>query len=379
MKRLRIVFHGRFPGEKAGSLFAGKSAEAFAALGIEVELIAPLRLDRVRQTPAEYWGMQDNFRVRYLPIIDLFSVPLLRQIAFFVSIATYLPAVFFYILFTRRAGDVIYSNEAFPLLPASFIAPAVYELHDFPERMFWVYRILLRRAALIVSTNNWKRDALIRRFDVPKDRIVVERNAVDIDALDAISKTAACTKLRLDPEARYVVYTGQFYPWKGTDTLAEAAKLVPDAQFVFVGGVDVDFARSKARWAQAKNIRFTGQVPHGEAALWQKAADVLVVPNTAKEEISAHYTSPMKLFEYMASGNPIVASDIPSIREVVDESLVYFARPDNAASLAQAIEKALSDPLAVERAQRASTLVREHTWGARAQRIRAAIEAHSSV
>lgn len=374
MKRMRIVFHGRFPGEKAGSLFVGKSAEAFAAAGLEVELIAPRRYDRIQATPAQYWGLQDNFRVRYLPIIDLFSVPFLRHIAFFVSIATYTPVVFFYLLFTRRAGDIVYSNEAFPLLPASFLAPVVYELHDFPQRLFWWYRMLFRRAALIVSTNQWKRDQLAEKFHVPAEHILVERNAVDAVGIDDASKSEARAKLGLDAAARYVVYTGQFYPWKGTDTLAEAAESVPDAQFVFVGGVDADFARSQARWQHVKNIRFTGQVPHSEAALWQKVADVLVVPNTAKEEISAHYTSPMKLFEYMASGNPIVASDIPSIREVVDDKIVYFAEPDNAESFAQAIGKALTDPQALEHAVRASTLAREHTWEKRAARIRAAIE-----
>lgn len=379
MKRLRIVFHGRFPGEKAGSLFAGKSAEAFAALGIEVELIAPRRYDRVPQTPAAFWGIRDNFRVRYLPIIDLFSIPFLRQIAFFVSIATYTPVVFCYVLFSRRRGDVVYSNEAFPLLPASLLAPVVYELHDFPQRLFWFYRVLFRRASLIVSTNQWKCDQLVEKFHVPVERILVERNAVDAAGSDQVSKVEARAKLGLDPAARYVVYTGQFYPWKGTDTLAEAAALVPDAQFVFVGGVDADFAASKERWERVKNIRFTGQVSYSEAALWQKAADILVIPNTAKEEISAHYTSPMKLFEYMASGNPIVASDIPSIREVVDETVVYFAQPDNAESFAQAIQEALSDPLAAERAQRANDLAGEHTWAKRAARIRAAIEARTGL
>jgi glycosyltransferase involved in cell wall biosynthesis len=104
--------------------------------------------------------------------------------------------------------------------------------------------------------------------------------------------------------------------------------------------------------------------------LYLRAADVLVVPNTAKEDISRLYTSPMKLFEYMASGTPIVASDLPSIREIVDDSIVSFFAPDDPASLAETIGRVLYNyPEAEAKARLARERVKPYSWKRRAEAI----------
>ena len=78
----------------------------------------------------------------------------------------------------------------------------------------------------------------------------------------------------------------------------------------------------------------------------------------------------MKLFEYMASGVPIVASDLPSLREVLDESSCYLCKPDNPESLAKTIKEALIDQnMAQNKAKNALAKVREYTWSKRAEMI----------
>ncbi|MSU73604.1 glycosyltransferase, partial [Candidatus Kaiserbacteria bacterium] len=113
-----------------------------------------------------------------------------------------------------------------------------------------------------------------------------------------------------------------------------------------------------------------GHVPHAMVPLWQSAADVLVLPNTGTQDISTKYTSPMKLFEYMASGRPIVASDLPSIREVLPEDSGFYCAADNPRELAAAIRKVIDGPDEARlRADRAVDLVRAYAWEARARRI----------
>jgi glycosyltransferase involved in cell wall biosynthesis len=104
--------------------------------------------------------------------------------------------------------------------------------------------------------------------------------------------------------------------------------------------------------------------------IFQKSADILVIPNSGKEDISRLYTSPMKLFEYMASGVPVVASDLPSIREILSENNSVLFIPDDANSLADAIKKILGNPaLADKISKQALSDVQKYTWNNRAKEI----------
>jgi glycosyltransferase involved in cell wall biosynthesis len=81
------------------------------------------------------------------------------------------------------------------------------------------------------------------------------------------------------------------------------------------------------------------------------------------------YTSPMKLFEYMASKTPILASLVPAIEELVDSSSAFFFEPDNEGDLKNKIELALEDETRESKSLSAYSKVLEFTWQKRARRI----------
>jgi glycosyltransferase involved in cell wall biosynthesis len=140
-------------------------------------------------------------------------------------------------------------------------------------------------------------------------------------------------------------------------------------EFYFVGGNPKSVLEYKAKFT-SPNLHFLGYRPHKEIPIWQKSADCLVIPNTAKEDISKYYTSPMKLFEYMASGVPIVASSIPSIMEIVSEKEVTFFEPDNKESLKDKIVRVLQDIEGMrELTTNARNKVQNYTWEKRAKKI----------
>lgn len=382
MERLFLLFHGRFPSEKAASLFAAKSAEAFAREGLDVTLLVPNRLRQPVDDPFAFYQIEANFRIVFLPTVDLFSVPLARRIAFEVSLLAFSLSAFAWLWRYAKKGDLVYSNETLPLYSASLLPlRAFFEAHELPRKKTWFYRQLFGRVRGIVTNNAWKQTELRRRFALPAGQILRELNAVDLAQFEMRQTLeAARAQLSLPREKKIALYTGHLYGWKGVDTLAAAAALLPTGvETYFVGGTEEDLRRFRTRYGKLSGVSIIGHRPHQEIPLWQAAADVLVVPNTAKEAISKYDTSPMKIFEYMASGKPIVASDLPSIREILNETNAQFVAPDDPRALADGILAVLVDPEAARtRARQASQDVRAHGWKERAQRILSFIRERSA-
>ena len=220
---------------------------------------------------------------------------------------------------------------------------------------------------MVVITQKLKE--LFVKNGISENKILVAPDAVDLEKFDIKETQEECRKrLNLPLDKKIVLYTGHLYQWKGTSTLIEAARHLPkEVEIYFVGGTKRDLANVKS---QMSSVKFIGQRPHSEISYWLKAADVLVLPNSGKEEISKSWTSPLKLFEYMASKRPIVASDLPSLREILNENNAVLVRPDDQESLAQGIKRVLEDKdLAEKISNRAFQNVQNHTLEKRAENI----------
>jgi glycosyltransferase involved in cell wall biosynthesis len=174
-----------------------------------------------------------------------------------------------------------------------------------------------------------------------------------------------------------VAYAGHLYAWKGVDVLLEALARVPDAHGLVVGGHEreTDLARLRALATRLRiddRVTFTGHLLPSAVAGRLARADVLALPNPASA-ISTHSTSPLKLFEYMAAGKAIIASDLPAIREVLtDEVNALLVTPGDAEALAAAIRRLANDAVLRRRlGERAQSAVAEYSWDRRAERLEA--------
>jgi glycosyltransferase involved in cell wall biosynthesis len=144
---------------------------------------------------------------------------------------------------------------------------------------------------------------------------------------------------------------------------------------LIVGGhsAEPDLARTKSvadRLGIAARVTFTGLVEPARVAELLMQADVLALPNPASA-ISTRYTSPLKLFEYMATGRPIVSSDLPSIREVLRDGVnALLVPPGDPVALAAAIERLFNDHILATRLGRAALdEVPNYSWDRRAERL----------
>ncbi len=361
--RITYLASIRLPTEKAHGLQIMKTCEALASIGNSVELIVPTRKNAIDADPFEYYGVLGNFRIITVRVPDLVRF---GPLGFLVS------AVWFsekaHLVRSFWTADIVYSRDALVLFQYLLLGrPFVFEVHARPS---FVSAIVARRARKLIVISAGLKHAY-ESIGVAPEKIIVAPDAVDEHLFDnAPQRIEARVALGLPEKGKIALYAGHLYERKGVETLAATAALLPEVLFVFVGGTSEDVARFKGKWGKQSNIRIVGHMPHAAIPRYLRAADVLVLPNSGKDVDSARYTSPMKLFEYMAAGLPIVASDLPSIREILSEHNAFLVTPDDARSLASAITGLLENPeKGAVLARQARTDVEQYTWNKRAEHI----------
>lgn len=243
----------------------------------------------------------------------------------------------------------------------------IMEVHDEPPERGWA---LLEAVDGVVAISDALRSRILRRLPGLESRVWVERSGFDPTVLHRdIDRADAQAKIGLEhADGPVVVYAGRVFRGKGVDVLIEAAEHLEGigARVLIVGNVQEPEYVARA----CRNVTFTGFVAPSDVPEYLAAADVLVMPSTGTLRY-AEYTSPLKLFEYLATGNPVVASDLPVLREVLrheENALLY--PPHDAAALADALKRLWSDrSLGRALADQAWRDVQQYSWRARATRI----------
>lgn len=363
MKSLIYLSIARLPTEKAHGIQIMKTCEGFAREGFAVRAFFPMRAQPLKRDPFDFYGVSPTFAIHRLPALDLIRP--FGAFGFRCLQLTFSFSVFIGFLFSASwRRSLVFGRDAFPLLAATCFSHRVFwELHDYTP---WMERFLRRwhtRFAGFVVTNTWKKEQLVTKLGIQPERIHVAPNGVDLHYFSEPFDRAAFRETRgWKSDEKIVMYVGKFYAWKGVQTLLAAAKLLPaGSRVVCVGGTQRE-AETLLGASIASNVSCVEHIPHQEVASYLRAADVLVLPNSAMTEESTYTTSPIKSFEYMASGIPIVSSDLPSIREILDDETAWFVKPDDAEALAHMIHMAGTSEASQEKAERAQMRAERYTW-----------------
>ncbi|MFH1423751.1 MAG: glycosyltransferase family 4 protein [Candidatus Nealsonbacteria bacterium] len=366
--KISYIQNARIPTERAHGIQIMKTCEALVGLGHSVELTIPRRFNLIKENPFDYYGIDRIFKIRKLPCLDL--IPLdkyLGHLGLWIESVSFL---FFILLDTPfRKADIVYTRDKF-LLPLSFfLKNFIYEAHTFPKN-YLIYSLFLKKLKGMVVITQKLKDLFIEK-GIPESRILVAADGVDLEKFGIKEAKEECRrKLNLPQDKKIVLYTGHLYKWKGAEVLLKAAPEIQSVLFVFVGGTKRDVADFKKHAEDLNNVLIVGHRPYAEMPYWLKSADVLVLPNSGKEEISKYWTSPMKMFEYMASRRPIVASGLPSVREILNETNAVLVEPDNPEALARGIKEILQNPQLPDKvSDRAFQDVQQYAWPERQKKI----------
>lgn len=384
----------RFPIERANGTQTMATSHALAGRGHDVTLVVRPDTARPARDPFAFYGLPPE------PRLHIHSVPAsgathVRRARYLIAAAR-LAASSDGLVFTRDLGlaafllqfprsrrpRVIYeshgvasvvSEEMPRLLGRPSLAPSRTKLVRLERRD----RRVWQRAAAYVTITQALADDLRDRFGSRQHVFVVPDGAALTVEADRPAPASVASQL-------VVGYAGHLYPWKGVDVLVRALALVPEARAIIVGGhpSESDHARVATLVRDlglAERVEMPGLVPPTEVTRHLQRANVLVLPNTTSA-ISDRYTSPLKLFEYLAMGRAIVASDLPSLREVLtDGQTALLVTPDDPPALAAALARLAADPtLARALSAAGRALAPSYTWQARAVRLDAALAAASA-
>lgn len=277
-------------------------------------------------------------------------------------------------------GGVLYARSTLSLFFLRRRAPYVFEAHLEPDALNRRFeRAILCHPnckGLVVISQALKRRYLELFPFFPEEKIHVLHDAADVVEGPAPRKAT----LRGETAGQNIGYVGSLFPGKCMETLLPLAKRCPQHRFHVVGGTEywVDYWKQAAREQEITNVEFYGFVDNSRLGEYYQAFDLCILPfsgniyiGKSKRVDIGKWTSPLKLFETMAYGKPMVVSRLATIEEVMlpgEDCLM--ARPDDIDDWVKTLQTLCQDPALQTRLAQAARekLAREYTWRQRAQR-----------
>ncbi|MEV8604011.1 glycosyltransferase family 4 protein [Streptomyces griseoviridis] len=370
--RIAYLHPGSVPSFYANSIHAMRMCDAFTEAGHDVTLYTAPGTYTVPD-PHGYYGVRHRFTVATVESPD-YSPAGYRERAERVRS-----------LLTRDPPDLIYGHDLYALAAAADVAPLVYETHrmrDDPNTLRMEEDLLRRTppARIVVITRALGQDYRLAYGHLGTLPIVVAPEAAEDPR--TLTRPQNPPPIPGRPGAPSIGYVGHLYEGRGIGLVLALAGRFPDCDFHLVGGAPEDLARWRNE-ARPSNAHFHGHLPPAAVAEYYALFDVVLAPYQAKiytaggHGETGRWASPMKIFEYMAHGRAIIASDLPVLREVLQDGVNCLLRPpDDQESWAEALGRLVTDTDlrgALGDAARHQFLHR-HTWNHRAHLVLAGLD-----
>lgn len=372
--KIVYIIASTIPSRTANSIHVMKMCQAFAQNGHEVTLIVPdnqANCEPGVEDVFDFYGVERCFEILYLPLLPLPLLPVKGKGLIFGALAGGKAK--------RLQPDLVYGRDLLGCFSASLQGlPVVFESHAPIEGSFYstIFRMFIKRPTLrkfVVITYALK-DYYSERYPFLSEKIIVAP-----DGADPVSKSIKSVALPNKGKRLQVGYVGHLYPGRGIDVIYQLAERCPWADFHVVGGTNEDIDTIRTRMASLANLHLHGFIPPAEVERYRIAFDILLAPYQRKVSVAGGGTtttekwmSPLKVFEYMAAGKPIICSDIPVLREVlVDKQNALLCDPENIDSWEKAlITLSGNESMRIQLGETAQKdFARRYSWRSRAEKL----------
>lgn len=365
---MKIIYisYSKIPSRAANSIHVMKMCQAFANNGHEVQLIAPQLENNSQIDVYQYYGVERNFKIVFLPHPKIWKGASLL----------YAYQTLKYV--NKNTPDLVYGRFVHGLaLIANSGFPCIYESHapDWEKGSFeysFLFNWLKKQKSLlkVVVISEALKQIYVNRQALSKNKLKLQ---VAHDASDEVSDFEG-TDLISNKNGLQVGYFGHLYSGRGIDILLKVAKKCHDVDFNFIGGTEEDIKFWKSQ-NNLENVRFHGYVSPNQVYKYRNSCDILLAPYQNKVAVhggkgdTSRFMSPLKIFEYMSSKKAIIVSDLPVLREVFNDSNALIIPCADVAAWTEAIMLLKNDVSKREEiAQNAyQDFLENYTWKKRAK------------
>lgn len=398
-KKIIYLYNSRIPTEKANGYQTFKTCESLITQNTKVEIWCPTRynfknLENIK--PSEYYNLIYTPTIKKIPSLDIINLfnrvnsksfsLIYKKITSLLLLLSFSLGIVIKILFERNSADIFYTRDPNIAAIILFFLPNLksrifIELHTLSQnkRNFKRQIKILKNIKGIITLTKYMRNELIKN-GVYKNKIIFAHDAVDLKLFkNKITKKSARKKLSIPSNKYIIMYVGKFYTLgeeKGIPEILKSLKYlkIPNLLIYFIGGPVNDLTKYKniilSNKLNSYKIKFLDHQSKSSISLWLKSADVLLMPFPRTNHYMK-YASPLKLFEYMCSKNPIVATNLISTKEILSHKKnSLLVKPNSPIEIAKAINLLyLNKELALKISKNSYQEVENYTWEKRSLKI----------
>ncbi|MCE7887563.1 MAG: glycosyltransferase [Alphaproteobacteria bacterium PRO2] len=354
------------PSQAANSVHMMKMAQAMAENGHDITLFAARGSNDSSEDIFNYYGVKQNFKLQLQPR----RPGKMGLIAYGFRNAADARAMKAELVFSR----CLMSGWACAIANL----PVLYEMHDSPDTLNKIASSIFRR---LIQHKNFRGIVVISQalknhmseiHKIPAEKIIVAHDGADP------LPPAQGAPFEKTPGSFHAGYTGHLYSGRGIEIIAGMAKNIPDATFHIVGGTPDDLAHWKNELKSLKNFIFYGHAPPSRVPDFLQNFDVLLAPYQKKVAVAGNtgdtsaWMSPLKIFEYMATGKPMICSDMPVLREILkNDENALLRPPESITDWTKALKFLRDNPKDAARIGKTAQddFLSHHTWKKRAEAI----------